>query len=261
MLFAKRNPFASPRPGNEVLDGVHLLGSHRVNFYVVEDGRSLTLFDCGFAGHRRYLDAWLGAHDRSISDIEAIVLTHGHADHFGFAEDLRKRGIPVYLTAADADYAMSTKLRGGARIPPQRLLKSLWRPSAMALLMEAACDGVFAQPLLGAFEPLEEGGTLDVPGKPVVVPVPAHSPGSVAFHLPRQHALLTGDALMTRDPMIAGPDRAIVFADHTDRNDAALAALEYLRPHADAVLLPAHGDPWLERGSVGRAIGEAVIAA
>ncbi len=39
------NPFSSDRTATEIADGVHLLGTHRVNFYVVEEGDGLTLID------------------------------------------------------------------------------------------------------------------------------------------------------------------------------------------------------------------------
>ncbi len=238
------------------MPGVHLLGSHRVNFFAVTEGRSVTLVDCGFDGHRRYLEAWLDRTGRRLSDIEAVILTHGHADHVGFAERLRRTGVPVWLDAADQAFAMCAS----GRQPPQRLKRSIWRPGALGLFAEAACDGVFSQPILKEVQTLVHDTTLDVPGRPLVVPVPAHSAGSVAFHLPQQDGLLTGDALMTRDPMFGGSDRALVFAEHTERDDAALAALSHLAPHRSSALLPAHGDAWVEPGAVGKAIDEAVIA-
>lgn len=256
MLFKTNNPFSRPRPGEEILDGIHLLGTHRVNFYVVEEGRSLTLVDCGFQGHRRYLDHWLEQRGRSRGDIEAVILTHGHRDHTGFAEELRRTGVPVFLHPADEHHVQGR----GRGLPPQRLLRNLWRPATMALFLEAAADGVFSQDNLGGFEPLVPGTRVDAPGRPEVVAIPGHSPGSVAFHLPERGVLLTGDALMTRDPMFGGKDRAIVFADHTERNHDCLEALHALSPYGDAALLPAHGDAWLEVGSVNRAVQQAVIA-
>jgi len=255
-MLLRNNPFSRDRDLEEVMDGVHLLGTHRVNFYVIEEGASITLVDCGFQGHRRYLDRWLAARGKSIANIEAIILTHGHQDHVGFAEQLRARGTPVYMHPADDHYLRGVTLR----MPPQRLLRSLWRPTAMSLLLEAAGDGVFSQPELGAYEPIIPGEYIDVPGRPFVVPVPGHSPGSVAFHLPDRGVLFTGDALMTRDPFFGGEDRALVFADHTDRNEACLDALSAFDSYADAALLPAHGDAWTAPGSVGRAVADAVIA-
>ena len=256
-MLIKRNPFASPRPGDEVLPGVYLLGTRRVNFYAVTEGRAVTLVDCGFDGHRRYLDAWLDKTGRRLSDIDAVILTHGHADHVGFSERLRRRGIPVYLHEADATFAASSR----GRRPPQRMRRQMWKPSALGLLGEATCDGVFAQPLLQAVHPVVCGSPLDVPGRLTAQLVGAHSAGSVVFQLPERGALLTGDALMTRDPMFAGPDRAIVFAEHTAHNNATMAALRHLAPYADDALLPGHGDPWTFAGGVGRAVDQAEIAA
>src|SRR5262245_24274419 len=99
------NRFARPRPAREIADGVTLLGSRRVNFFAIAEGRALTLIDCGFRGHWRYLQAWLSATGRTIGNIEAIVLTHGHADHVGFAQDLANVGVPVYLHRADVAFA------------------------------------------------------------------------------------------------------------------------------------------------------------
>jgi glyoxylase-like metal-dependent hydrolase (beta-lactamase superfamily II) len=252
----KKNPFATARVGEEVLPGVHLLGSRRVNFYVIEEGRSLTLVDCGFDGHLRYLTAWLDGRGRTLSDVEAILLTHGHADHVGFAERLREKGVPVYLAEADTAFAKSP----AGRRPPQRLVRSLWRPSVLGLFGEAMFDGVFTQPLLRETRPLPLGDKLDLPGRPMVVPVPGHSAGSVAFHFVDKGALFTGDALMTRDPMLGGPDRALVFSEHTDKNELARDALRHLEPYGECALLPAHGEAWVDAGAVGRAIRDAVIA-
>jgi glyoxylase-like metal-dependent hydrolase (beta-lactamase superfamily II) len=34
---------------------------------------------------------------RTVADVRALVLTHGHTDHIGFAERLRRdQGVPVF---------------------------------------------------------------------------------------------------------------------------------------------------------------------
>ena len=164
--------------------------------------------------------------------------------------------MPVYVHPADVD---SVKKPAG-RNPPERLRRRLWHRSCLQLLGEALFDGVFLQPLLKEVKLLRQGQQIDLPGNPVVIPVSGHSPGSVAISLPNHGALLSGDALMTADPMFGGSGRAIVFSEHPERDKVALDALELLKPFGRNALLPAHGEPWLEVGSVEKAITSAVIA-
>ncbi|MBX7482155.1 MBL fold metallo-hydrolase [Qipengyuania qiaonensis] len=249
------NPFASSRKGTEILPGVHMLGTRRVNFFVLEEGRSLTLIDCGFDGHRHRLQHWLDARGRRLSDIEAVLLTHGHADHVGFAERLARAGVPVYLHHADVHFACSRHMRR----PPERFRRRAWHPRAIGLFGEALFDGVFAQPPLTRPIPIG-AGPLDLPGRPAidVIATPGHTAGHTVFHVPQSNALFTGDALMTADPMFGGPERALVFAERESQTDAAMAALAAFAPYGEAALLPAHGEPWLAEGAVARAVDEAV---
>jgi glyoxylase-like metal-dependent hydrolase (beta-lactamase superfamily II) len=77
---------------------------------------------------------------------------------------------------------------------------------------------------------------LDVPGKPRAVHIPGHTPGSAALFLESRRVLLTGDSLVTRNPLTA---QAL----------ASLSALENLNAE---IILPGHGDPW--HGPVSQAV-------
>ena len=98
----------------------------------------------------------------------------------------------------------------------------------------------------------DEGAVLDVPGRPTVVHVPGHTPGSSALLLADRGVLLTGDALVTFNAVTGqtGPQLApIAFASDSA---AASASLDRLSPLAGELLLPGHGDPY--RGSPARAV-------
>jgi len=87
---------------SEVAPGVHRVGNAYVNCYLIEDGNQLTLVDAGLPGFRAQLDEYLRSRGRSIKDIAAVILTHGHGDHVGMADGVRLDApAPVYVHAAD----------------------------------------------------------------------------------------------------------------------------------------------------------------
>jgi glyoxylase-like metal-dependent hydrolase (beta-lactamase superfamily II) len=108
----------------EVAPGVYRFGADNVNWYVVEERGRLTAVDAGLSAHWDRLVDGLDAFGRDRGDVGALVLTHGHPDHVGFAERLRRAGATVWAH----DAARSRLDEGGGR-PPQDLLVNRWRPT------------------------------------------------------------------------------------------------------------------------------------
>src|SRR5438270_7118952 len=97
----------------EIASGVWRLGTELVNWYLVEDGGRLTVVDAGAPKYRPQLDTALARLGRSLGDVAAIVLTHAHSDHTGFAEALREEtGVPMYVHADDESLAATGKRYG-----------------------------------------------------------------------------------------------------------------------------------------------------
>ena len=74
---------------------IPVLGDHLVNTYLLI-GRRPILVDCGMptSGDR----IWNGITEAGVdpTDLEMIIVTHGHVDHFGAATELQDRtGAPV----------------------------------------------------------------------------------------------------------------------------------------------------------------------
>jgi glyoxylase-like metal-dependent hydrolase (beta-lactamase superfamily II) len=220
----------------ELSPGLHRLGNDQVAVHLIVTDAGITLIDAGLGGHYADLRRELAALGRPLSDIAGIVLTHGDTDHTGFAERLRaERGIPVYVGAADAGRA-----RGEKAPPtppnPRRL------GAVLSFFAYALRKGGLRMVPLKEVVPVEGGATLDLPGSPVVIGMPGHSPGSIAIHVPAVRAVFVGDALTTRNVLTgtAGPQPA----PFTDDQAAASAALENLRDLDVDWIIPGHGPAW-----------------
>jgi glyoxylase-like metal-dependent hydrolase (beta-lactamase superfamily II) len=72
-----------------ITSSVHRVGDDNVGCYVIEEAGLVTVVDAGMSGQYGQLFDELAAMGRTIDDVRALVLTHGHEDHIGFAERLR----------------------------------------------------------------------------------------------------------------------------------------------------------------------------
>ena len=90
----------------EIAPGIRRLGTGIVNVYLIEETGSITIVDAGLPGYWGDLVKELAAIGRTIEDVRAVVLTHAHTDHIGFAERIRRgRDVPIRIHDADAALA------------------------------------------------------------------------------------------------------------------------------------------------------------
>jgi glyoxylase-like metal-dependent hydrolase (beta-lactamase superfamily II) len=225
----------------QIAPHIHRFDTGPFNWYLIEQDSRLTLIDAGFPGHYSVLLEGLRSIGREPRDIEAILITHAHADHTGFAERLsRETGAPVFVHEEDR-----TSLTRILQLPWWGLLSNGWRPYISAMLAHAIWNGVFTMSRVPRPKTFRHGDELDVPGRPVVVHTPGHTAGEVSFYLPASRALFCGDTLATRNvlngriefPQIMPPFLTEDFA-------LARRSLSRLREFHDVVLLPGHGDAW-----------------
>ena len=230
----------------QVARGIHRVGSNSmINAYLVDEGGELTVVDAGVAGLYRDLASELASMGRSIEDVRALVLTHGHSDHIGFAERIRiDRDIPVSIHEADAALA-----RGEVPNPSKGFGKTKAAP-LIGFLWFSLIRGGLRTKHVGEVSVFGDGATLDVPGSPRVILTPGHTPGSTVLDFSSHRALLVGDALSTYAVTtgVSGPQLAPFTADP----HRALESLSSIEGMAAEVMLPGHGDPWT--GGVDEAI-------
>lgn len=215
---------------------LHRLGNDIVASYLIDLPEGITLVDAGLPGHWHDLQRELAVIGRPLSDIRGLVLTHGDSDHIGFAERLRREsGVPVYIHGADAH-----RVRTGEKP------KTPMGPSRIGPMLGFLAYGLRKSALRTRYvtevSEVADGDVLDLPGAPVVVGLPGHSPGSIAVHVPAVGAVFVGDTLTTRH-VLTGEEGAQP-APFTDEPAEALASLDRLAALDAEWVLPGHGAPW-----------------
>jgi glyoxylase-like metal-dependent hydrolase (beta-lactamase superfamily II) len=229
----------------KIADGIHRLGDGLINSYLLGEGSEVTIIDAGVPGYWSDLPAELAAMGRTLDDVRAVVLTHGHSDHIGFAERARReRGVPVWAHELDAALArgeVPNPSKGAGPIRPLPLLR---------FLLFGLIKGALRTPRLTEVATYGDGATLDVPGAPRVILVPGHTPGSAALHVPARDTLFIGDAIAT--VAVTNGATGPMVAPFTADAALAVASLARLDGIEAQWVLPGHGQPWT--GGVGEAV-------
>ncbi|MHB8234114.1 MAG: MBL fold metallo-hydrolase [Solirubrobacteraceae bacterium] len=225
----------------------------RVNAYLIE-GSPLTLIDSGPNSAKALdeLEQALAQHGHAVEDIELLVISHQHMDHFGLASILARRSgaevaaldvlapyLAGYGTQTDLDdrFAESIMLRHGI-------------PAEIVTALRAVSSGFRAWgSAVEVTRPLSDGGTLELGERALrVLHRPGHSPSDTVFLDESNGMLLAADHLIAHissNPLLARPLET--EGDYDGPRPQALvtymASLEQTRAMELSLVLPGHGDP------------------
>jgi len=234
----------------EIVTGVHQLripfpeGAERVtNAYVVEGNRGNILIDCGWDSSEAI---WafreeLRVDNLSFEDVNWIVVTHVHPDHFGLAAKLRELcGAKVVMHRLDAEL-VDARYVHPARLADEMeamLLSHGVPPDEAHEMREAAGQGAqFVTPL----EPdvlVDEGDTVsNGTFQFEIVHTPGHTPGHICLYEPRKKRLFSGDhVLFDAVPRVCSDPRP-----GADPAGAYMRSLESLVDRQVSFVFPGHG--------------------
>jgi glyoxylase-like metal-dependent hydrolase (beta-lactamase superfamily II) len=221
--------------------GIHRIEEAATNWYLVEDDERVTIVDTGFPRSWSALHEALGRLGRRPEDVAAVVLTHAHFDHMGFAERARRElGVPVWAHEREVPVTRHPWHydHERSRLPYVRHGRFVRIFAAMGAKGALWVRGVEEVRTYGSDD------TLDVPGRPHVVFTPGHTYGHCALHFADRDAVIAGDALVMLDPYTGREGPCIVAGAATADSDLALDSLDALADTGAGVLLTGHGPPF-----------------
>ena len=234
-----------PDRAQQVAPSVERLGDDMVNFYLVEHPDGLVLVDAGLPGHLGQLRNHLARSGRSLRDIRAVLLTHGHLDHTGLVTAVQQAGADIWIHEYDAAILADGPRSSMRHAKPERSMLPylMRRPAAIGGPLHIARLGGFTgKPVRGLHTFRDDRRLDEVPGQPQTIALPGHTRGTVAYHFPALGVLFTGDALVTREDLIGHTGPSLVSRGFTYDSASALASLDKLAELPMALLLPGHGE-------------------
>jgi glyoxylase-like metal-dependent hydrolase (beta-lactamase superfamily II) len=227
-----------------ITDTIHFAQTDLVNWTLVTDDDGVILIDTGFPGQRDDVLGSLRELGFGPYDVQAILLTHAHVDHFGTAIWFAKtHGTPVFCHGTEVGHAKREYLE---QVSPADLLSRAWNPRYLTWSVTIVRKGALVREGIPTAQPLTEDITANLPGNPHLIPSPGHTGGHCSYVF--GDVLVAGDAVITGHPVTShsGPQLLPQMFNHdqgaAERSVAALGLLD------TQVLLPGHGPVW--RGPV-----------
>lgn len=173
----------------EVVSGLYRVPLGVVNAYLLVDG-AVTVIDTGTPGSEEKILRAIRTLGKEPSDVDAIIVTHLHADHAGSLAALKAAtGAEAWMHPADAapvrDGVAARQVHPAPGLA-NRLLFTVMRLAAPARVPPAEVE-----------HHAEDGDTLPFAGGLRVHHVPGHSAGQIALVWPRHGGVLVaGDVAM-----------------------------------------------------------------
>lgn len=172
--------------------------------YALDLGSGVALVDAGWDTPDAWdaLSAGLGAMGAGVADVQAVVVTHIHPDHYGLAGRVRAAsGAWIGLHPADAALLRDRYEDVDGLVHSMRKLLTVCG-TPTELLPDLAEASMQIRSFVSMAPPdrlLEDNVTLDLPGWDLrTIWTPGHSPGHLCLYSDDRRVLLSGDHVLPR---------------------------------------------------------------
>jgi len=213
-----------------------------VNVYLFKGG-TVTLIDTGTAQTAGILEKALKEHGLGFSDIDRIIVTHGHPEHYGAAKKIVRAG--KASVAAHSEDVVS--IENGMDVSTKRykhFLRMTGIPWSTGMLMRL---------LFVLFKYMADNCAVDVAlkdGEEIdlgkyrakIIGTPGHSKGSICVFLEKEKVLFCGDTIIEHIT-----PNAFIMLDEKERLPVRLSQNEFyqslskIRNLSPAMIYSAHG--------------------
>jgi glyoxylase-like metal-dependent hydrolase (beta-lactamase superfamily II) len=221
------------------------------NVYAVGKGR-ITLIDTGpkIPGSMEFIRRELQREGFDFNDIERIIITHGHVDHFGLAVKIQEAaGHPIefFIHAEDRVRVSSENLHQEMRSEgTEHFMAMMGMPKKEIQKMRKRFSSfrVLADPL-DEVSIMEDGDTFTGDGYHLrVIHTPGHSPGTSCLYESRKKILFSADHIIkhiTPNPFVE-TNRDNLRDPHYQSLKAYLHSLDKLAGLEVRFVFPGHGE-------------------
>lgn len=172
---------------------------------LIWDQDTVILVDAGMPGQLEQIENAMKNVGLSLNQLTTVILTHQDIDHIGGMPNLLQavgHNVEVLAHAADKPYIEGDK--PPLKMNPERVAKMLG--ALPAAQREAAQEMFRTPPRADVSRTIADGEVLPVCGGITVIFTPGHTPGHISLYLHESKVLVTGDALVSQDGKLLGPN-------------------------------------------------------
>ncbi len=201
-------------------------GGFPLLLYLIK-GRETVLVDTGIAETpREKIFPYLEKHNMTPEDIDKIVITHAHHDHFGGNYDMYAANPNIEFIAHEMDYEW---MEDHQRHFNEMYLSytDQWTPDAAyekGVLDAAGKDAPIVTVIKGPHEAIDLGDGLVLD----IYHTGAHSPGEVIIHIEKLNCVITGDCIQLRGTMNENGVGTFPLFNNVERYIMALEKIRFL---------------------------------